>query len=276
MATGSMLIVIGDFAGVDKGTVSRVLGKVVTAIAELRPTYVKMPSPPEYEEVIQGFYAISRFPRCIGAIDCTHIRIQSPGGDDAENYRNRKGFFSFNVQVVCDSALKIRNIVCRWPGSAHDAHIFRNSNIKLRLQNGEFQDKFLIGDSGYGVKPYLLTPIGNAQTPAERLYNEALIRTRNTVERCFGVWKRRFPVLSLGIRLHVSKVEGVVIAAGVLHNIACDMRDDIPAVDPAIDLPQNNNVDEPEPHHNANRNEAVRIALVEDYFQQLANENGRL
>ncbi|CAH1962127.1 unnamed protein product [Acanthoscelides obtectus] len=48
----------------------------------------------------QEFFNIARFPRCIGALDCTHIKIKSPGGADPENYRNRKGFFSYNVQTT--------------------------------------------------------------------------------------------------------------------------------------------------------------------------------
>nr|CAH7756712.1 unnamed protein product [Callosobruchus chinensis] len=39
-----------------------------------------------------------------------------------------------------------------------------------------------------------MTPLLNPQEQAEQLYNESLIRIRNTVERCFVVWKRRFPV----------------------------------------------------------------------------------
>lgn len=37
-----------------------------------------------------------------GCIDCTHIghiKIQNPGGPDGEVFRNRKGYFSLNVQV---------------------------------------------------------------------------------------------------------------------------------------------------------------------------------
>ncbi|KAK9700633.1 DDE superfamily endonuclease [Popillia japonica] len=48
-----------------------------------------------------------RFPRVVGAIDCTHVRLQSPGGNMAENFRNRKGYFSLNVQVVCNATTKI-------------------------------------------------------------------------------------------------------------------------------------------------------------------------
>nr|CAI5825437.1 unnamed protein product [Callosobruchus analis] len=80
------------------------------------------------------FYNIARFPRCIGAIDCTHVRISSLGGNQPEIFRNRKNFFSFNVQAISDAELKIQNIMCRWPGSAHDTRsfIFNNSNIRAK------------------------------------------------------------------------------------------------------------------------------------------------
>lgn len=82
-----------------------------------------------------GFYNIARFPKCIGAVDCTHIKILSPGGDQAEIFRNRKNFFSLNVQAICDTNMKIQNIVCRWPGSSHDSTIFSNSRIRAKFEN---------------------------------------------------------------------------------------------------------------------------------------------
>ncbi|KAJ8965269.1 hypothetical protein NQ317_005146 [Molorchus minor] len=71
------------------------------------------------------FLNLARFPRVIGAIDCTHIknnftRFLFIGDNSAENFRNRKRYFSLNVQVVGDSDLWIRDIVCRGPGSTHD------------------------------------------------------------------------------------------------------------------------------------------------------------
>jgi hypothetical protein len=83
---------------------------------------------PQTEEEIaackRGMFSRARFPNCIGAIDCSHVKIQSPGGDQAETFRNRKQFFSLNVQTIADANLKIRDIIARWPGSAHDSHIF--------------------------------------------------------------------------------------------------------------------------------------------------------
>lgn len=69
----------------------------------------------------------------MSAVDCTivhnHIRVQSPGGNREEIFRNRKGYFSLNVQAICDARYNFRDIVCRWPGSSHDSNIFQNSTI---------------------------------------------------------------------------------------------------------------------------------------------------
>ena len=59
-------------------------------------------------------------------------------------YRNRKGFFSINVQAVCDSDLKFTNIIARWPGSVHDSRIFNNSRLCAQLENRDYKGKLII------------------------------------------------------------------------------------------------------------------------------------
>ncbi|KAK5649564.1 hypothetical protein RI129_000593 [Pyrocoelia pectoralis] len=101
-ATGSFLQVVGDYVGIDKSTASRIVYKVSRAIASLHNEFIKMPTTEqEKRTTTQQFYNISRFPKCIGALDCTHIKIMSPGEDEPEIYRNRKGFFSVNIQAIC-------------------------------------------------------------------------------------------------------------------------------------------------------------------------------
>lgn len=68
----------------------------------------------------------------------------------------------------------------------------------------------------------------NPITKAERLYNESQIRTRNVVERTFGVWKRRFPVLFFGIRLKEETTMAVIQSCAILHNIARQEKDPQP------------------------------------------------
>lgn len=230
-ATGSLIAACSDFIGVHKSTGSRIIHAVSSELALLRPRFVNFPSTEaEIDNICQRFFTIAKFPRCVGAIDCTHVRIRSPGGPNAEVYRNRKQFFSINVQTVCDADLRIQNIVAHWQGSAHDSNIFRRSNIRRRFESGEFGNKVLVGDSGYGIRNYLITPLSNPTTHAEELFNEAQIRTRNPVERSYGVWKRRFPILSTGINTRIASAESIIVATAVLHNIAIHFREVEPYV----------------------------------------------
>jgi hypothetical protein len=91
-----------------------------------------------------------------------------------------------------------------------------------RFEARDFGESAIVGDSDYPSKQYLMIPLVQTRTEAENLYNESQIRTRNVVERSYGVWKRRFPGLALGIKLKLSTTQAVVVATAVLHNIACE------------------------------------------------------
>ncbi|KAJ4425713.1 hypothetical protein ANN_27909 [Periplaneta americana] len=216
---------------ISNAAVSRIVSKVSAAIASMRRRYVTFSSVQERPSIVQQFYDMYNFPGIVGAIDCTHIKIQSPGGNRAEMYRNRKGYFSVNVQVISDAKLLIRDIVARWPGSVHDSTIFSNSHIRAQFQMGAIDEGILLGDSGYPLRKYLLTPYLHPETRPQHNYNAAHIRTRNYVERMIGVWKRRFPVLSLGLRTKRQTTLTIIVATAVLHNIAVETRDQLPPED---------------------------------------------
>ena len=40
------------------------------------------------------------------------------------------------MQMVCDASFRILNVVAKWPGSVHDARIFRESRLCQVLENG--------------------------------------------------------------------------------------------------------------------------------------------
>ncbi|KAG7300757.1 hypothetical protein JYU34_015086 [Plutella xylostella] len=174
---------------------------------------------PQQEATIRQFHEIRNFPTVIGCIDCTHIRIRKYGSDAAQYYINRKGYYSLNVQVVCDATLQIMDLVARWRGSTHDSRIFTESSIKQRFERREFRGR-LLGDSGYRLEPYLFTPITRPQNVAEEHYSEAHISTRNTIERCFGVWKQRFQCLLHGMSVKMENIKPTIVALAILHNIA--------------------------------------------------------
>ncbi|XP_050065266.1 putative nuclease HARBI1 [Aphis gossypii] len=228
-----MLIVCGDFIGIHKSTASRIVKLVSHNIAILHPQFVNFPNNEnDFKKIKQDFYNIAKFPMVIGALDCTHVKIKSPGGDNAEVFRNRKNFFSINVQTICDANLKIQDIVARWPGSSHDSTIFNNSEIRRKLEIGKMRDCVLVAESGYAQRNYVMTLVGSPNTVIDSAsgiyeesvakYNESLIRTRNTVERSYGVWKRRFPILATGINVKITSSQSIIVATAVLHNIACN------------------------------------------------------
>lgn len=237
-ATGSFQEVLADHININKSTVCRIIPKITEKIASRAREFIRMPRAAEIATKVGEFYSIVQFPKVTGAIDCTHIKISSPGGNNPELYRNRKGWFSINVQAVCDANLKFMDIVARWPGSTHDSRIFNASELCARLEMGEFNDYWLLGDSGYACKPFLLTPVINPTTQAEENYNRAHIRTRNTIERSFGVWKRRFACLSMGLRLKPEKVVDIIVATAILHNLSVTTEDRIiePIPEDAVDV----------------------------------------
>ena len=96
------------------------------------------------------------------------------------------------MQVVCDGDLLITDVDCRWPGSSHDGFVLANSTIRQRMEDREFTPYWLLGDSGYGCRSWLLTPLLEANTAKERRFNVAQKRARCVVERCIGVLKSRF------------------------------------------------------------------------------------
>lgn len=76
-ATGAVQIAVADFAGIHTSTACRIIKKVTMALASECHHYICFPK--NTIDTRQKFYKIAKFPRVIGAIDCTHVKIQSPG-----------------------------------------------------------------------------------------------------------------------------------------------------------------------------------------------------
>ncbi|XP_044751705.1 uncharacterized protein LOC123311700 [Coccinella septempunctata] len=106
-ATGSIQQAIGDFTGVHQTTAGRAIKRVTEAIAAKSNTFVKLNLPPRQQQLNHnGFYSIARFPRVYGALDCTHVRIQSPG---LTLQQEQKGYImnpTFEQEIVLRDVLE--------------------------------------------------------------------------------------------------------------------------------------------------------------------------
>ncbi|KAF5289306.1 hypothetical protein FQA39_LY15144 [Lamprigera yunnana] len=127
--------------------------------------------------------------------------------------------------------MKIINVNSIYVGNTHHSFIWINFNIcrlMEKLHESDYKDFYLLvaGDSGYLLRPRLLTPLENESLSktSKATFNQSLKTIRSIVERCKGLLKMRFRCLlkhsaSFYAPEVVSKIVGACV---VLHNICIE------------------------------------------------------
>ena len=164
----------------------------------------------------------------VGAIDGTYIAIPGPT-QHQENYINRKGFHSIVAQVVCDHEIRFISVNAGWPGSVHDAHVYRNTKIGKRIIDGTIlpDEYHLVGDAAYPLSQNLMTPFKDfgTLTREQQKYNFVHSSTRMVVKRSIGQLKGRLRKLKR-LDSTLPKSTDSVTFCCILHNI-CITEGDI-------------------------------------------------
>ncbi|XP_017473901.1 PREDICTED: uncharacterized protein LOC108364652 [Rhagoletis zephyria] len=67
--------------------------------------------------------------------------------------------------IVCDNEMKIRYVNAKYPGATHDSAVFNMSALKPQLEDDYHRGErnILLGDAGYALQPYMLTPFRNLE-----------------------------------------------------------------------------------------------------------------
>ncbi|XP_050299639.1 putative nuclease HARBI1 [Anthonomus grandis grandis] len=244
---------VGEDVGVHQSSVSKVVTEVTEKLIEKCGLWIKFPhTAADIIEAKQKWQSNYSFPCALGVIDCTHIKIKKPP-IYSDEYINRKGYHSINVQATCNSDEWFTSVDASWPGSVHDSRISSNSKISNIARNDFHRSQaLLLGDEGYGIAPWLMVPFRNPNTPQERAHNNLFTKERVIIERCFGQLKQRFPMLQYKVRVSIEKVPKFVICCCILHNVAKYLKDeldpmelpleDIPLAYPAEEELDNNNI----------------------------------
>ena len=105
----------------------------------------------------------------------------------------------------------------------------KQSRLWTKFESGArpFEGAVILCDSAYGCRDWLIPPYPGDPQGAKREFNKAQIKTRNTVERCFGVVKHRFYALKTGIRFHsIEEASKLIICGFILHNMCIQAGDD--------------------------------------------------
>ncbi|XP_067207746.1 putative nuclease HARBI1 isoform X1 [Linepithema humile] len=240
MATPDSYRSVCDRFDIGRATAWRANRRVCAAIYSLAPQFIKWPNVEEAEYTWMDVQNKHKFPKVIGAIDGTHIHIHKPK-KHAESYINRKGYYSIQLQIICDSTLKFIHCYAGQPGSVHDMRVFRLSGIQSMCTENYFpHDSHLIGDAAYTLQKHVLVPYRNNGhlTAAQINYNTRLSSARVMIERAIGLLKGRFR--SLLDKLYMKRTDLIpqyIITCCVLHNI-CILNNDL--IDDVIIIERNN------------------------------------
>ena len=251
LATGSFQTVVASSQGISQPSVSRCFCTVSDALCFHAKDFIVFPT------------------KVIGCVDGTHVPILAPPINE-DILVNRKNFHSINIQAICDSKLKFIDIVAKWPRSTHDAFIWRQSEINLRISNREIPivNGWFLGDSGYLLRPNLLTPILSPTTPSQRRYNRAFLNTRKNIECAFGLWKSRWRSMDKTGGTFCYSPERVcrlAVATMVLHNICIDHGLDLEHHTTFSIMQEDDTVNPPDATTPAGN--IVRQSVITEYFE---------
>ncbi|XP_018368767.1 PREDICTED: putative nuclease HARBI1 [Trachymyrmex cornetzi] len=173
--------------------------------------------------------------------------------------------------IVSDYYGKILAVKTNHGGRTHDARVWSSSQLSRHMlreyENGR-RNAWLIGDSGYPLLPFLMTPKLN-QPPRSpgASYTDSHVRARCSIEKTIGELKGRWRCLRKERALHYAPEFSarIVNATCVLHNIAKHYN--VPANE--IYIEDDIEIEEIEIENNVNmraRGNAVRETLIQQYF----------
>lgn len=124
--------------------------------------------------------------------------------------------------------LKFCYVLAGWEGSAHDSRVLNDALSRrdgLKISEG----KYYLGDAGYDIRNGIICPYrsvryrlnefdDNPPTNAKELFNLRHSSLRTTIERGFGILKKRFPTIDVKPQWSYATQVDVVLASCILHN----------------------------------------------------------
>lgn len=231
---------VADRFGVSKGTLHYYVAKFNAVFRDhlILQQLISWPrNEQQYNSTAEGFLGRAGFPCVVGALDGTYVPISGPSSY-RDSYICREGYPAMHLQAVCDSELMFLDVFSAYPGSVHDARVFKNSPLYDALQ--ELPPKFhLLGDSAYPLSASVLTPFrdNGHLSLEEKGFNNAHSSTRVDIERCFGLLKGKFRKLKFLDMHKVEEIPNLIVACCALHNFII-MHENIDDTDVEVETDQ--------------------------------------
>ncbi|XP_049579200.1 uncharacterized protein zgc:113227 [Syngnathus scovelli] len=222
LATNSEYRSIGHLFGVSKTTVCRCLREFCSAAcALLLPCHIRFPDPEMLAETAADIEARWGLPRCVGAINGSHIPIIAPQ-EKHRDFINARGWHSIILQGVVDGKGLFWSACAGMAGGLRHARALRESTLWETAEQGCLEPGYyILGDSPYPLKTWLLKAFRQDGTlmPAQRAFNESVRCARTMVRTAFSRLKGRWRCLTRRNDSDIQMVKSMVLTCCALHNI---------------------------------------------------------
>uniref|UniRef100_A0ACD5Z847 Uncharacterized protein n=1 Tax=Avena sativa TaxID=4498 RepID=A0ACD5Z847_AVESA len=231
---------LGSSVDADESTVLLVTERFVAALHEQGMHHILLPVSSETDNIKSVFEKIHSMHNCCGVICTAHILF----GPNCDNKKDD----CVRIQVVLDPNMRFINIELERAGSMnhstllHDSEIFKmcekgnwlnGSKLEVAL-DGSQVGEYIIGDAGYPLLPWLLTPyqeqeedISNSKEEFNRRHAAATTCVMKALARFQDTWK-----YLQRERINSDTVKDIIYTCCILHNIVIEMEDD--AVMPSL------------------------------------------
>lgn len=217
----------------DGGTIQNCTKRVFSALMKHKTRYIYWPDKEERNAIERA--TSHEMPHCIGYLDGTELKLAEKPYEDPDSYLSRKQHHSVKAQIICDYKLRIRHLVVGYPGSVHDARMFKNCPIALYPEKYFNKNQYLLGDSAYKLTGTVITPFranskGIGATTAGRKFNKTLGKYRVRVENTIGLLKERFCSLK-EVKIPIIDDDSIkflnewTCVCSILHNFILDADD---------------------------------------------------
>lgn len=234
LATGESFASLHYQFRLRKSTVALIVQDTCQALWELlHDEFIPHPSTQQWNIIAEKFFAVTKFPNCIGALGSKHIRIKKPHNAGSQYYNYRK-YFSSILMAIADSQHRFVAVDIGAYGQANESRAFKNSCLGQRLYSGDFgipeprpfpgnnappMPLVLLASEAFQMCPNLLKPYASrGLNYKKRIFNYRLARARRMVDCAFGILTEKWRIFTTSVQLLPDALVDVIKACVVLHN----------------------------------------------------------